>query len=91
MCGEYKRLARSNDRIKNYDCCRKPGLLRFLRQNLNLTLLGSYHKVEPYHQVFFFIGILFLLDPFKKKSFAFFFFIGSFRFSFNNYSLVLQN
>jgi hypothetical protein len=24
-------------------------LLRFLRQNPNLTLLGLYHKVEPYH------------------------------------------
>jgi len=45
----HKILARSNGRIKNYNCCRKPGLLRFLRQNPNLTLLGSYYKAEPYH------------------------------------------
>ena len=48
MESPHKILARSNDQIKTYDCCRKPGLLRFLRQNLNLTLLGSYHRVEPY-------------------------------------------
>ena len=42
-------LARSNGRIENYDNCRKPGLLCFLRQNPNLTLLGSYHKAELYH------------------------------------------
>ena len=24
---------------------------RFLRQNLNLTLLESYHKAEPYHLI----------------------------------------
>jgi hypothetical protein len=45
----YKIVARSNGRIENYNCFRKPGLLCFLRQNPNLTLLGSYHKVEPYH------------------------------------------
>jgi hypothetical protein len=44
-------LAQSNGRIKNYDCCREPGLLRILRQNPNLTLLGSYHKAEPYHSL----------------------------------------
>jgi len=37
-----------NGRIENYDCFHKPGLLRILRQNPNLTLLGSYHKAEPY-------------------------------------------
>jgi hypothetical protein len=44
----YKILARSNGQIENYNCCCKPGLLRFLRQNPNLTLLGSFHKVKPY-------------------------------------------
>jgi len=68
----HKSLAWSNGRIENYDCCRKHGLLRFLRQNPNLTLLGLYHKAEPYHQVFFFICILFLLDPFKKNHLHFF-------------------
>ena len=45
----YKILAQSNSRIENYDYCRKPGLLRFLRQNSNLTLLGLEHRAEPYH------------------------------------------
>jgi hypothetical protein len=45
----HKILARSNGRIDNYNYCRKPGLLRFLHQNPNLTLLGLYHKAEPYH------------------------------------------
>jgi hypothetical protein len=43
-----KSLAWSNSQIENYDYCYKPRLLRILHQNLNLTLLGSYHKVEPY-------------------------------------------
>jgi hypothetical protein len=43
-----KILAQSNGRIENYDCCGEPGLLCILRQNPNLTLLGSYHKAEPY-------------------------------------------
>jgi hypothetical protein len=47
----HKILARSIGRIEKYNYCRKPGLLRFLRQNLNLTLLGSYHKAEPYHSL----------------------------------------
>jgi len=34
-------LAQSNGRIKNYDCCREPGLLRILRQNPNLTWVIS--------------------------------------------------
>jgi len=38
-------------RIENYDCCRKLGLLRILRQNLNLTLLGLYNKAESYQLV----------------------------------------
>jgi hypothetical protein len=42
-------LARSKGWIVNYDCCRKPRLLRSLRQNLNLTFLGLYHMAEPYH------------------------------------------
>jgi hypothetical protein len=46
-----KSLARSNSRIENYECSCKPGLLRILRQNLNLTLLESYHKAEPYHSL----------------------------------------
>jgi hypothetical protein len=41
----HKILSRSHDRIENYNGFHKPGLLR---QNLNLTLLGSYHKAEPY-------------------------------------------
>ena len=45
----HKILDRSNGRIDNYDCCHKPRLLRFLCQNPNLTLLGSYHKAELYH------------------------------------------
>jgi hypothetical protein len=45
----HKILDQSNDRIENYNCFYKPGLLRFLRQNPNLTLLGSYHKAELYH------------------------------------------
>ena len=45
----HKILPRSNGRIENYDCCREPGLLRFLCQNPNLTLLGLYHKAELYH------------------------------------------
>ena len=48
---QHKSLARSNGRIENYNCCRKPGLLRFLRQNPNLTLLGSYHKAKPYQEL----------------------------------------
>jgi hypothetical protein len=32
-------LARSDGRIENYNCCCKPGLLLFLRQNPNLTLV----------------------------------------------------
>jgi hypothetical protein len=47
----YKILGRSNGWIENYNCCRKPGLLRFLRQNPNLTLLGSYHKAAPYQMI----------------------------------------
>jgi len=43
-------LARSNGRIDNYNCSRKPGLRCFLRQNPNLTLLGSYHKAESYQR-----------------------------------------
>jgi hypothetical protein len=46
-----KLLARSNGWIENYNYCRKPGLLRFSRQNPNLTLLGSYHKAEPYYSL----------------------------------------
>jgi hypothetical protein len=46
-------LARSNGWIENYNYCYKPGLLRFLLQNPNLTLFGSYHKAEPYHIVWF--------------------------------------
>jgi hypothetical protein len=43
-----KVLARSNDRIDNYDCYREPRLLHILRQNPNLTLIGLYHKAELY-------------------------------------------
>ena len=43
--------AQSNGSIENYNCCRKPGLLRILRQNPNLTLLGLYHKAELYHNI----------------------------------------
>jgi len=45
----HKILVRSNGWIENYNYYRKPGLLHFLRQNPNLTLLGLYHKAKPYH------------------------------------------
>ena len=48
----HKILPGSNGRIENYDCFREPGLLRFLCQNPNLTLLGLYHKAEPYQHEF---------------------------------------
>jgi hypothetical protein len=48
----HRRLARSNGRIENYDYYRKPGLLCFLRQNPNMTLIGSYHKAELYYNLY---------------------------------------
>jgi hypothetical protein len=49
---QYKILVRFNGRIKNYDCCYKPKLMRFLYQNPNLTLLASYHKASRYQNAF---------------------------------------
>ena len=72
----HKSLARSNGRIENYNCCRKPGLLRFLRQNPNLTLLGLYHKVEPYHSrplqedLLFWIGLKFYMESSDMLSYV---------------------
>jgi len=65
MESPYKLLARSNGRIENYNCCRKHGLLCFLRQNPNLTLLGSYHKAEPYHWIIFIAFPIVLVPRYK--------------------------